>query len=174
MLKCITLLMLLATTVLADLSLKPTSETELSTCFQCPGENNRCYLFSVDKKQTCLKESNGSTIINSCVSENTFFDHKNNNYTMKPEFVNGNCQITLGVPIPGQGLYETFCKPTDNEMVRLCLVHLGKNSASTPVIPSLESGSPPSINSVAASSATALEFFLPCVFLTLLAALSFI
>ncbi|KAG2203650.1 hypothetical protein INT47_011744 [Mucor saturninus] len=174
MLKYITLLVLLATTVLADLVLKPTSETELSFCFECPGENNHCYLFSADKKQACLKESNGSTISDSCTSESTFFDYKNNNYTVKPEFVTGNCQIALGVPITGQGLSGEFCQATDNKLVELCLVHLEKNSASTPVIPSLESSSAPSINSIAASSATALEFFLPCVFLTLLAALSFI
>lgn len=89
----ITLLMLLVTNVLAETTLYPTAFNETSICFDCPVEGNHCFLFNNNEKQECLKEKNDGTIMNSCTSQDAFFDYKDNKYSAKIKFQSGECRI---------------------------------------------------------------------------------
>lgn len=175
MLKQIILLLLLVTTVLADMLLYPTAYEEASICFDCPSEANHCFLFKLMGKQACLKESIGSTIQDTCSSQDTFFDFKNNNYTTKLEYQSGKCNVVTGVAAYGTGRTEPFCQATNKAYIDICFYPLEKSSTSnaTPVSPN--SATPPSIDTIAVtSSANGLKVVLPCLILTLLPILTFI
>lgn len=152
------LVVFLVTTVLARTTLYPTAMGEASFCFNCPVEGNHCYLLNLEGKQECLKESNGTNIMDSCTSQDTFFNYNNNNYTAKPEFVNGKCKVELGMIIPGKSKNGPVCKT--EEYATACVYYVGDNDA------------PPSSNDIVTSNSSGLKLFLPCVFLIILTSLT--
>ncbi|KAI7890312.1 uncharacterized protein EV154DRAFT_552348 [Mucor mucedo] len=167
MFKHITLIVLLVTTALAKTVLYPTAIGDASFCFDCPVEGNHCFLFNLEGKQECLMESNGNTITDSCTSQDTYFDYKDNNFTAKPEFVSGKCKVDLGVIIPGSSKDGPVCKSED--FASACIYFLDDHDAP----PTTNSGSLSS-DSASVSDAGSLKIFLPCVFLTVLTAMIFI
>ncbi|KAG2203505.1 hypothetical protein INT47_008232 [Mucor saturninus] len=116
---------LLVTTALAKTVLYPTAKGEGSYCFDCPVEGKHCFLFNL-VEQECLMESNGNTIMDSCTSQDTYFNHKDNGFYTKLEFIR-KCKIDLGNIIPGSSKDGPVCETED--FVTSCVYFLDDHDA---------------------------------------------